>query len=269
MDYHLARNGQQLGVMSDAQIRQGLNDGTVQTTDILWTDGMTDWKPVSEVFKGQAASPAIPTIPVMTRPVSVLPMSTATPPATGLAITSLVMGILGFATCGLTSIVAIVCGHIAKSRIKSSSGTMGGSGMALTGLILGYICIALLPIAILSALALPTFNSVQQRALMAKSMSNVKQIITGCKIYAADHEGKYPNDLTDLKKEDIISDAKVFQDPLLKNGSEIGYEYLGAGMKDSDAPDKVVLKSKGTSMRKRVIGLNNGSVSAVKETPAK
>jgi len=176
------------------------------------------------------------------------------------------MGISNVVSCGALSLLSIICGHIAKTKIGGLGGAGGVVGIALAGLILGYLSIVLVGVSMIPV-EIGSFNDIQQRALMAKSMSNAKQIITGCKIYAADHEGKYPNDLTDLKKENIISEPKVFQDPLLKDGSEIGYEYLGAGMKDSDAPDKVVLKSKGTSMGKRIIGLNNGSVSAVKETP--
>ncbi|HCP03243.1 MAG TPA: hypothetical protein DIT61_06970, partial [Pseudomonas sp.] len=41
------------------------------------------------------------------------------------------------------SIIAIICGHIARSQIKSSGGTQTGDGMALTGLILGYIGVVL------------------------------------------------------------------------------------------------------------------------------
>ncbi|GGE39658.1 hypothetical protein GCM10007421_12010 [Halopseudomonas oceani] len=58
-----------------------------------------------------------------------------------LAIISLVSGIVGLFIFG--SLIAIVCGHIARSQIKNSGGTQSGDGMALTGLILGYIGIAL------------------------------------------------------------------------------------------------------------------------------
>ncbi|MFH2102816.1 MAG: DUF4190 domain-containing protein [Chloroflexota bacterium] len=40
-------------------------------------------------------------------------------------------------------IVAIITGHMAKSEIKKSAGTIGGDGMATAGLILGYITIVL------------------------------------------------------------------------------------------------------------------------------
>ncbi|MEE3157100.1 hypothetical protein ASB58_04200 [Pseudomonas abyssi] len=58
-----------------------------------------------------------------------------------LAIVSLVAGILGLFFFG--SIIAIICGHIARSQIKESKGAQSGDGMALSGLILGYIGVAI------------------------------------------------------------------------------------------------------------------------------
>ena len=65
------------------------------------------------------------------------------PTTNGMAIASLVCGCLGFVTC-ISGIVAIILGHIARKQIRESGGTQQGDGMALAGLILGYIMTALL-----------------------------------------------------------------------------------------------------------------------------
>jgi len=70
------------------------------------------------------------------------------PPETSvLAVVSLVAGILGlvgaFVAPLLASIVAIVCGHLARSRIARDRTQLTGDGLALVGLILGYTGIAL------------------------------------------------------------------------------------------------------------------------------
>ncbi len=76
------------------------------------------------------------------------------PPPTGprpetsiLAIVSLVAGVLGvfgaFFAPMLASIVAVVCGHLARSRIARDPERLTGDGVALIGLILGYIGIAM------------------------------------------------------------------------------------------------------------------------------
>ncbi|MGP3914294.1 DUF4190 domain-containing protein [Nonomuraea sp. 10N515B] len=58
------------------------------------------------------------------------------PKTNGLAIASLILGITGFITCGFTSILAIVFGHVALNQIRRD-GT-DGRGMALSGTILGW-----------------------------------------------------------------------------------------------------------------------------------
>lgn len=63
-----------------------------------------------------------------------------TPPRTdGLATTSFVLGLLAlFCVLGpLAGIPAIICGYLAGRRVSASRGTLGGSGLALAGLILG------------------------------------------------------------------------------------------------------------------------------------
>jgi hypothetical protein len=61
----------------------------------------------------------------------------AAQPTSGAAVTSLVCGILGFFTCALTSVVAVVAGHIAMRETRS--GRVGGQGMAVAGLVTGYL----------------------------------------------------------------------------------------------------------------------------------
>src|SRR5213596_2129699 len=60
------------------------------------------------------------------------------------AIWSLVLAVLSF-TCGwlVTAIPAVICGHIARSKIRKSGGGLGGKGIATAGLILGYIALVL------------------------------------------------------------------------------------------------------------------------------
>ncbi|MEU8345003.1 DUF4190 domain-containing protein [Spirillospora sp. NPDC048832] len=59
------------------------------------------------------------------------------PPTNGMATASLVCGLIGFFACGVTSVLAIIFGHVSLSQIKRTG--EGGHGMAVTGLILGYL----------------------------------------------------------------------------------------------------------------------------------
>src|SRR5262245_38666905 len=77
-----------------------------------------------------------------------------TPPrrTNSLAVVSLVAGLAQFVVPFIAAIVAIVTGHIARSQIRRTHEE--GSGMALAGLILGYIGIALSVLAIGGAILL-------------------------------------------------------------------------------------------------------------------
>lgn len=80
--------------------------------------------------------PSMPPMPGM------MPFGYAQPPKTnGLAIASLVCSLLGLATCAATSILGVIFGHLAKSQIKQSG--EDGDSMALAGLIIGYIGLAI------------------------------------------------------------------------------------------------------------------------------
>ncbi|MHB1992720.1 DUF4190 domain-containing protein [Metallibacterium scheffleri] len=81
------------------------------------------------------------------------PMSMQQVPSStsGLAIVSLVLaliGLPGIAVAGfgfLLLILAIVFGHVARGKIRRAQppGSIGGDGMALAGLIIGYIFLVL------------------------------------------------------------------------------------------------------------------------------
>lgn len=57
----------------------------------------------------------------------------------GFAVASLVLGVLW--VFGLGSLLAIIFGHIGRSQIRREGGT--GAGMALAGLVLGYLAFLL------------------------------------------------------------------------------------------------------------------------------
>lgn len=57
-----------------------------------------------------------------------------------LAVLSFVLGIMSVLGGNiLTGIPAVICGHVARSRIKKQPMLLTGSGLAFAGLITGYI----------------------------------------------------------------------------------------------------------------------------------
>jgi hypothetical protein len=71
----------------------------------------------------------------------------------GNAVTSLVLGLLSLVICCVTGVPAIILGHIARSNIQKSQGKLKGEGMALAGLILGYLSVGVF--LILAAISIP------------------------------------------------------------------------------------------------------------------
>jgi competence protein ComGC len=108
-----------------------------------------------------------------------------------IAIWSLVLGILGL-TCFsfLTGIPAVICGHMAQAKIKRSGGLLDGSGLALAGLITGYISIVmgLLVIPLLLSIAIPNFVKAREVAKQNACISNLRQLDGAIQMWALENK---------------------------------------------------------------------------------
>jgi len=54
------------------------------------------------------------------------------------------LGLVGWVPCGIGSVAAIVLGFVARTQIRESHGRQGGDGLAMAGIILGFLAIAFL-----------------------------------------------------------------------------------------------------------------------------
>ena len=153
-----------------------------------------------------AAAEAVPLAPSMlgqTGPQPPSPTSQAAPqpPAapppetSGMAVGSLICGILFvFFPAAIT---AVVLGHISRSEIRRSAGRLKGDGMALAGLILGYVGISVIPILIIAAIAIPNLLRSRMAANEASAVSSLRTINVACVQYATQYKG-YPASLANL-----------------------------------------------------------------------
>ena len=146
MQIHIARDGKQLGPFSLDEVKSQLAAGTLSLSDNAWYEGAAGWAPLSSVPGVAGGAPGGPTIPAATTPTApaggpVVPAPTPSAPTEPLAIWSLVLSIVGFLgfCCGgsILEIGAIVCGHLALSKINANP-ALQGRGLALAGLIIGY-----------------------------------------------------------------------------------------------------------------------------------
>lgn len=77
----------------------------------------------------------------------------------GKAIASLVLSILWI--YGLGSLLAIILGHMARTEIQNSNGKLTGDGMAVAGLVIGYLLFVVVTLGILAAVAVPKLAATQ------------------------------------------------------------------------------------------------------------
>jgi hypothetical protein len=69
------------------------------------------------------------------------PVVVAAPATNGLAIAALVCALAGIATCGVTSVIGAILGHVARRQIRERGES--GDGLALAGIITGWIIFGL------------------------------------------------------------------------------------------------------------------------------
>lgn len=151
------------------------------------------------------------------------PVPPMTPTTSGLAIVSLLCGLLFFIFP--SAVAAIIFGHISRSDIRRSGGRKTGAGMAQAGLILGYFGIALIAvILIIAAIAIPNFvrnkGVIDARAKAAgneaAAILSLKEINLAMLKYSFTKDG-YPEDLSVLDSRSV--------DPLLHAALDAGRSY--------------------------------------------
>ena len=164
---------------------------------------------------GLGAGPAIASpVPAYPPPI---PVATS-----GMAIASLVLGILGLA--GIGSVLAVIFGHVALSKIRRSGGRLKGAGMALAGLILGYVVISII---LLAAIAIPNLLRARMAANEASAVGALRQINSACVQYDSDYKG-YPASLANLRPNPYYKpdrDAADLIDSVLAGGLKSGYTF--------------------------------------------
>ncbi|NNJ85777.1 MAG: DUF4339 domain-containing protein [Akkermansiaceae bacterium] len=151
-DWFYGKDNAQHGPVSDLEIRNLISTGQITQDTIIWKEGMTDWVPLKDVpdFQGGQQVPQAGTAANTsgTSPYS-SPQTYAgqapysgSIPTDGMAIASMICGIIGVLSCyfgALLGIPAVICGHMSLKKINNSPTPIQGKGMAIAGLVTGYI----------------------------------------------------------------------------------------------------------------------------------
>jgi hypothetical protein len=113
------------------------------------------------------------------------------PKTSGLAIWSLVLGILSlFCFSIVAAIPGVICGHMALSRINRSGGATSGQGLAIAGLVTGYlgVALALFMIPMMCAIAIPNFVRARATAQRNLCINQLRQLEGAKQLWALDHQ---------------------------------------------------------------------------------
>jgi type IV pilus assembly protein PilA len=142
------------------------------------------------------------------------PPESAAPQRTdGKAIASLILGFFFFSLPA--AIVAVILGHMSLSEIRKSAGSLKGEGLAIGGLVLGYMGLATIPLLIVAAIAIPNLLRARIAGNESSAVSAIRILNTAEVSYTASHPSAgYTCSLSDLRE--LI-------DPRLVSGARSGY----------------------------------------------
>ena len=170
-----------------------------------------------------------------------------------LAVTSMVLGILSLVPFSIVAgIPAVIAGHIARSRIQEAPEQYGGGRLALAGLIMGYVsmAVAAVGLVLLAVSMLPAMTDARSRA-QAQSVgciNNLKQVSIAIRLYAADHQGVFPASFMQITNQ--LGSPTVLICPLDPqrsgrqrewNPDRMSYEFLKPGEEQSKVMDEAIV----------------------------
>jgi hypothetical protein len=282
----LGADGKEYGPINADELRQWIAQRRAVAATLARVEGGGDWKPLAtfpefaEALAGSQEAPAFGGFTPASTPPSG-PVKTS-----GLAIASLVCGILGF-LC-LPALAGLVLGVMALVKISNSKGQLRGQGLAIAGICLSGIMLLVVPVEaglLLPALARAKarsrqFNSTinnpmganggwgsaKDRAQKINCVNNLKQICLAARIYCNDNKDIFPPDFLSMSNE--LSTPRILVCPAdtehtgasswaefdpLKN---VSYEYLKPGIAEGNAINEVIFRCKIHNN----VGMGDGSV---------
>jgi type IV pilus assembly protein PilA len=126
------------------------------------------------------------------------PAFSGPPQNSGKALASLICGVMFF-VWPLSAVAAIVLGHLALSDIKRSAGRLAGRGLAVGGLVTGYIGVSIVPLLIIAAIVIPNLLRARMAANEASAVGSLRTYNTAMITYAVQCPNQgYPTSLTFL-----------------------------------------------------------------------
>jgi len=167
----------------------------------------------------------------------------------GLAIASLVLGVISIPTLGILvvgAITALALGAIALKRVKKEPEVYGGKGMAIAGIITSVVSLLLIAVlGVLAAILFPKLNENLRRGREAGAIQTLRTIHNNQAQYSA-IRGRFGS-LKELAELGLI-------DHNYANGTAVsGFVYSSSGVSEQNYCVHAVRNSDSTASRDFVI----------------
>ncbi len=132
------------------------------------------------------------------------PSPAAEPRVSRLAVASMLLGVLGFATILLLGIipaaVALICGHVALIKIRHHRPPLRGRLAAYVGLLAGYATVLLTPLlVIVIVVAIPLVENSHRQSQERNRLDHASELYRACEGFARDHGNQYPKSWDQLR----------------------------------------------------------------------
>ena len=136
---------------------------------------------------------------------------------------SMVLGVLSISILLsiFAGIPAVILGHLSWASIRRSKGRLKGEGMAMAGLIMGYLSLFLLVVfAMIGYIAVPNIFRSKIATNEAAVVETLKTIHGAAASYQLEHDA-YPGSLQELSSEGLVA----LDNQLTSTGVQSGYQF--------------------------------------------
>jgi prepilin-type processing-associated H-X9-DG protein len=217
----LGADGKEYGPVNAETLGEWFTSSQANAQTKVKPEGAADWQTLGSLPEFAALFSAAPGASAMPPPV---PAQFGEAKTSGMAITSLVLGILGVFTCGVTALVGLVLGIVSLVRINRSGGRLSGKGLAIAGICSSGVFLLMLPI--WAALMLPALARAKAKAQSINCVNNVKQLDLGILLYSQANGTQLPpaNSWCDAILPNVAS-PRVFLCPAATGGGRCHYAF--------------------------------------------
>jgi hypothetical protein len=160
------------------------------------------------------------TCPQCSRPSPEGSMSPSSPTIDGKAMASVLLGVLSIVLSIFAGIPAVVLGHLSRASVRRSQGRLKGSGLALAGLIMGYVSLALFPVVLFTGMAIPHLFRGQIAVNEASALNTLRSINYAATTYHVEHNA-YPATLQELGSASLFP----LDNAVTSLGTQSGYRF--------------------------------------------